>query len=96
MFNDNVGELANLDITDNFVRGGRIPFNAGGLSLDTSVAPFLGRIWRNVFTRDAGISGYTINLDTSYASPSSCDTGDGTPNQNVYTDGTPVRVHRNG
>ena len=36
--------------------------------------------------------GHTIDLDASVRA----DTGDGTADRNVYTDGTPVQVRRNG
>lgn len=93
MLNDNVGQLADLVIEDNYIYGGNVAVNGGGLQLET-IAPYLGRIWRNRFSRDAQ---RTILLDVSYATLASADTGDGTKNQNVYIDDlSPVVVRRNG
>lgn len=71
MVNDNQRDSYNLTFTDNWVSGGSIPVNAGGVS---RTAPNnLGDFLRNRFSRDAGqqVSGgnttYTINIDGTYA-----------------------------
>jgi hypothetical protein len=94
MFNNNVGNITDCIIEDNWARGGEIGFNGGGLTGGQD----LGRIWRNKFDHSQGLQGsggdntWTIGLDSSVT----CDTGDGTANKNVYFDsGNEVTVRRN-
>lgn len=87
MLNNNVGKTTNIVVTDNLIRGGEIAINGGPLRAHTS-ADFLGTIHRNQFNRDQYFVGHTIDLHPNVRA----DTGDGTANQNTYTDGTPVTV----
>jgi hypothetical protein len=90
MLNANVGKTTDVVVSDNLINGGDIAINGGGLTYQPS--DFLGTFHRNRFNRDQFHAGHTIDLDASVRA----DTGDGTADQNVYTDGTPVRVRRNG
>lgn len=90
MLNDNVGKTTNIVVTDNRINGGEIAINGGPLDGHTG-ADFLGTIHRNRFNRDQYFEGHTIDLHRNVRA----DTGDGTANQNVFTDGTPVTVRHN-
>jgi hypothetical protein len=89
MLNDNVGRTTQVTVADNLINGGDIAVNAGGLAHQPT--DFLGTFHRNRFNRGQYHPGHTIDLDPSVRA----DTGDGTVNQNRYTDGTPVTVRRN-
>lgn len=91
-FSVDTGSSGHIDVWDNWLEGGRRGINAG--SANTNV----GRWWRNKFTHDQGEQGsggdntFTICMDPT----TTCDTGDGTSDQNVYEDtGNPVTVRRN-
>lgn len=100
MLNKNVGTLTDLQITDNWLRGGNIGVNGGGLA--RAAGEFLGIFYRNRFSRDQGLQGgggnntWTVAFDGSYPSSAEADAGEGTANQNVYeSNGDPVTVRRN-
>jgi hypothetical protein len=90
MLNQNVGKTTGVVVTDNLLDGGDISVNAGGLTYTSN--DFLGTFHRNRFDRNQFHAGHTIDLDATVRA----DTGDGTAEQNVYTDGVPVRVRHNG
>lgn len=75
----------------NWMNGGYIAVNGG----DSAVATNLGAFLRNVFDRGQYHQGpptHTIDFNAAIV----VDTGDGTADQNVYRDGTPIRVRHNG
>ena len=87
--NDMSAQRISVDLLGNWIRGGDQPVNGGSSKL---AGMDLGRAWRNRHDRGARIAGHTIDLDSQVV----MDTGDGTPNQNVYEDnGAPVVVRRN-
>jgi hypothetical protein len=102
--NNNVGNLQNIEVYDNWLRGGKIGFNVG--SVVRASGQVLGYAYRNRFDRQQGLQGsggdttYTINLDASWADASgiaASDMGEGTANRNVYDDnGHEVLVRRTG
>jgi hypothetical protein len=90
MLNANVGKTTDLVVTDNLLDGGEISVNGGGLTYQST--DFLGTFYRNRFDRTQYYVGHTIDLDATVRA----DTGDGTPNHNTYTDGSPITVRHNG
>lgn len=90
MLNDNVGKTTQIVATDNLLTGGDISVNGGGLQHDSD--DFLGTFHRNRFDHGQFHAGHTIDLDATVRA----DTGDGTANRNIYTDGSPITVRHNG
>jgi hypothetical protein len=90
MLNDNVGKTTRVTATDNLLAGGSISVNGGGLTHTPS--DNLGTFHRNRFDRGQYHVGHTIDLDATVTA----DTGDGTANRNIYTNGEPIRVRHNG
>ena len=75
----------------NWMDGGFIAVNCG----DDAVATNLGSFLRNVFDDGQYHQGpptHTITCNAAIV----VETGDGTPDQNVYRDGVPIRVRHNG
>ena len=91
MLNNNVGKTTNVLVVGNRIDGGEIAINGGGLG-KYAAADNLGTFWRNTFDRTQFYATHTIDLD---AAVTKVDTGDGTSNQNVYTDGTAIKVRHN-
>ncbi|GAA4358368.1 hypothetical protein [Angustibacter luteus] len=81
---------------DNWFMGGFQPLNFGGGGAGAN----LGRAWRNRFSRDAHQPADSHPSDPwtiVVRADQTLDTGDGTPNQNVYDDnGSPIYVRHNG
>lgn len=84
----------NMTVTDNWIYGFKRGINAG------SAAGYnIGTQWRNKFDDTQGergslsaYTGHTIDMDPQ----TTCNTGDGTANQNIYeATGNPVTVRRN-
>lgn len=98
LFNNNVGTTGGHVIEDNWLMGAYVPVNCGG-----APAQDLGRMWRNKFSGDSVAGSGGIPQTILLTATNVCDTGDGTPNQNVWastgagvTAGQPVLVRRNG
>ena len=98
MIKPDVSDISSLTVTDNWLDGGMYSINIANRSASpVRTIGNLGRIQRNRFGRKQSIQGpggnstFTIDLPKT----SVCDTGDGTPNQNLYADsGAAVTVRR--
>jgi hypothetical protein len=81
--NEGTGALTGLVMNDNWLDGGGVTVNGLGVSGN------IGQMLRNKFGRGSNF-GQTIAL----AAGVTCNTGDGTSDQNVYEDdGTPITVY---
>lgn len=94
MFGNNLGANAvvGLDSQDDIFEGGFQPVNGGG-----PAGLNIGKIWRGRFDGDSfggpDMTGASRTIDVS--PDTIVDVGEGTANQNVYANGTPVLVRRN-
>jgi hypothetical protein len=92
LFNNNVGVTGAHIIEDNWLMGAYIPVNCGG-----APGRDLGRMWRNRFSGDSLTPSGGVPHTITLRSDQTCDTGDGTANQNVFDDtGAAVLVRHNG
>lgn len=92
LFNNNVGVTGSHVIEDNWLLGGYVPVNCGG-----APGRDLGRMWRNKFSGDSAPGSGGIPQTILLTATQTCDTGDGTANQNVFDNSAqPVLVRHNG
>lgn len=86
LLNNNVGTTGLHQITDNWFEGAFRPFNLGG-----AAGVNVGTVHRNRFD---GLSGERVSPPSTITrrSDQTLDAGVGTPNQNVFFDGTPITV----